>query len=267
LLTEAEKVCVAPKVAVSVSHRDQRPRPPRRLRRRMVEPRKQAEPVAETVVKPQTRRVNREGIGVTRGELRQVVAQVAPVRQRERVHQRLQQGARALPRRQRRHRDDGELRLPHAHAFVGEEKEAAVAPLVAERPEGPPGQPDRPAQYAAELVVAHRRARQVAAVAEPVVRVQLLVAEVFEQRPVVLVRARARDERNLRARRAPELRRVGRGLNAELLQGVHRDQIVRRPERSRRRNRPRTALAQPRAEVGAHAVHREVVGVRALPVD
>lgn len=76
---------------------------------------------------------------------------------------------------------------------------------------------------------------------------------------------------DLRARAAPELWRVGRRLNAKLLPAIHGDKGVRAAANGQRRQSSAKALAQQHgygaAEVHTHAIHHEVVGVGALPVD
>src|SRR5205085_4128059 len=112
-----------------------------------------------------------------------------------------------------------------AHAFIRGEEEGAVAR-------------ERAAEAAAEVVLADGGALKAAAVGEPVVGVERVVAEVLEGRAVQLVRPRARGDGDLRAGRAPELRRVRRGEQAELFERVERDEVVGAAEHGERRQAP-----------------------------
>jgi hypothetical protein len=84
------------------------------------------------------------------------------------------------------------------------------------------------------------------------------------------VRSGARRNRDLSTGSAAELRSERRRLDSEFLQGLHRHQAVRAAGSAERGERAARGLPQRRvprdAEVGAHPVHGEVVGVRALSV-
>ncbi len=94
------------------------------------------------------------------------------------------------------------------------------------------------------------------------------MAEVVEDGAVELVRAGARDDRDLRAGRAPVLGRVGRGLYLKFLDGLDRDEIVRPAEHGQGRQAPGRRLTGRGpgrdADVRRDAVHRKIVGVGAL---
>src|SRR5262245_45075776 len=84
---------------------------------------------------------------------------------------------------------------------------------------------DRPAKSSAELILPKRGLRRRFLI-EIIPCVQGIVAEVFEQRPPKVVRARTSDKRNLRPWLPAELRRISRGLNFKFFKGVNRDEVV-----------------------------------------
>ena len=71
---------------------------------------------------------------------------------------------------------DDHLWLPQAQSFIGKEEEGPVLPY------GPP-------EYAAKIVLALLRTRLALLIGEPVVGVQLVIAEILEGCAVKLVRA------------------------------------------------------------------------------
>src|ERR1051326_4796517 len=117
-----------------------------------------------------------------------------------------------------------------------------------------------------------RRFAQPIAICKPVIRAQSTAAKIFKEAAAQLVAARARLHHDLRAGRAAKLRRITARQNLELLERVDREQAVGRAERSQAGQRSRAGLAQPvgaggYADVGADAVHHEVVRTRALAVN
>ena len=103
-----------------------------------------------------------------------------------------------------------------AQAFIREEEEGSI--------------PDHgAAENAARGVVSRRWLVDSAGVDEPVVGVEEAAAEVVKRVPRNRW-FRARREGDLRAGRAPELGRVGRGVDAHLLHRVGRDDVVRAAE-------------------------------------
>jgi hypothetical protein len=173
--------------------------------------------------------------------------------------ERPQRRRRRLAQPHRRHRRAAQRRR-HAKPqpfIVAEEEQPVLHDGAAERP--------------TELILAHRRLLQAAAVGEPVVRIQRFVAEVLERGTVKRVRARARVERDLAARLTPELRAICRGLDAELLECIHRQQPVVAAGDGLRGRRSGDVLADAvvdgdGGDVGADAIDHEVVGVVALTV-
>src|SRR4029078_13640434 len=99
-------------------------------------------------------------------------------------------------------------------------EERPVVPVVGEWPEDGPREDDRSADAPAVVVLAKGGLSLAHGVSEPVVRVEDVVAQVLEDAAVDGVRARARRELDLAARTPPELGRVGRGLDLELLERV-----------------------------------------------
>ena len=101
----------------------------------------------------------------------------------------------------RRRRDTGSL--------IREEKESSIAAVVEM------GNVYRPSERSAELV-----SFQGVSSGEEVGGVQVIISEELEQRPMYLVRARARNHVHHTAHAAAVLRIERAGLNAELLHGV-----------------------------------------------
>ena len=79
----------------------------------------------------------------------------------------------------------------------------------------------RATQHAAEIVLAFRSFGLGRGVDKPVVRVQIVIAEVLESETVELVGARTRDHQNLTSRLSAIFRRVCRSFYSELLQRVN----------------------------------------------
>src|SRR5262249_40805256 len=112
---------------------------------------------------------------------------------------------------------------------------------------------------------------QTVEVHKPIPGVEDVVPEVFEHGAMKGVASGASHDCDLRAGSAPELRRKRRGLDAELLQGVDRDQAIgatsgaERGQSSARRLHHGEKAGD--AKVGADSIHGEVVGVGSLSVD
>src|SRR5262249_23129582 len=85
------------------------------------------------------------------------------------------------------------------------------------------------------------------------------------------IRPRARDYGDLGPGRPAKLGSKRGGLYPKLLQGVHRDQVTSAAKRAQTRDRTRCRLpglvCWVDGDVCAHTVDREVVCVRALPID
>ena len=115
----------------------------------------------------------------------------------------------AGPHLGRRHGADERVRRGVARPLVAAEEERAVAD-------------DRPAERAAELVVAKRRLREARLLREILLLVEGVIPEELECRPLELVRARLDRERDDPARGVPVLRAEVRALDTELLDGIDR---------------------------------------------
>ena len=131
---------------------------------------------------------------------------------------------------------------------------------------------NRPAQHAAEIVLPQFGPRQTVGVCEPVVGIQLIVAEVLEGSPVKRVRAGLGDHRYLSAGSAPIFRRKGGSLNSELFQRIERNQVAGPSKCAGCRKLAGPALVQEiaisrGAKICTHSIHHEVVRIRPLAID
>src|SRR5262249_26900752 len=129
---------------------------------------------------------------------------------------------------------------------------------------------DRTTQHAAEVVHPLGRLLEAVEVHEPVLGVQHVISEVFEERAMEGVSSGARHDRDLRAGGATELWRKRRRLDAELLHRIHRHQAVGAARGAERRQRSARGLDHYNvtrdAKIGADSVYGEIVGIRALPI-
>ena len=161
----------------------------------------------------------------------QVAVGVAPVREVAVVHLRGRNG--------RHHGRRGAL---VAVRLVGTEEERLVPAVVQ------PGNQDRAAEHATEIMLLERRFRTAGRLVEVVVRVELFVAVELERLPPPVVRARSRHEAHRPAARVAELRLEPVGIDRELVDRLDRRRVEGRP--------------QPLLERGAwrrrHAVDREI---------
>src|ERR1700679_1110370 len=105
------------------------------------------------------------------------------------------------------------MRLAHSHAFIGAEKKKLVFFNWSPTP-------------AAEIVLPQLGSRQSVSVGEPIVGIQLVVAEVLECRAVKRVRAGFCHYRDLSAGGTSIFRRKGRSKNPELFECVQRHQVA-----------------------------------------
>src|SRR5258708_7206713 len=126
------------------------------------------------------------------------------------------------------------------------------------------------AEDAAEIILVLLGFREVVEIGEPVVSVQRAIPKIFEQRAMIMIRARASHNRNLSPRHPPELRSKRRGLHTKLFHGIHRHQTVRSACRTQRGQCSSYTLIQREkagdAEIGAYPVHRKIVRVGALSI-
>src|ERR1700678_2737250 len=105
------------------------------------------------------------------------------------------------------------MRMAHSHAFIGAEKEQLVFL-------------NRSAHHAAEIVLPQLGSRQSVSVGEPIVGIQLVVAEVLECRAVKRVRAGFCHYRDLSAGGTSIFRRKGRSKNPELFESAQQHQVA-----------------------------------------
>src|SRR6266852_9966723 len=87
----------------------------------------------------------------------------------------------------------------------------------------------RATEHTAEIVLALSRLRLASRIREPIVGIQYVIAEVFENRAVKLFGPRASHDGYLGARCAPELRGIGRRQYLEFLQRIDGDQVIGTP--------------------------------------
>ena len=147
----------------------------------------------------------------------------------------------------------GEIPGTHGHRrHSGQERlpEQLAVPLVVGEKEGPIAE-QRTTERAAELVLLEVRLGAAGAVVEEVVGVERVVAVELESAPAHDVGARLDLQIHHAAERAAELGRVGRGLQLELVEGVH-------TREDHHRLQPRLVVVD--------AVEHEVVVARALAV-
>src|SRR6202035_3355957 len=95
-------------------------------------------------------------------------------------------------------------RLAQPKPFIGEEEEGFVSA-------------DRAAKHTAKVILPLRRFGQTVEVRKPVLGVQHVIPEVFEQRAMESIGSGARHNRDLSTGRASELRSKRRRLDAKLL--------------------------------------------------
>src|SRR5580692_1324000 len=109
------------------------------------------------------------------------------------------------------------LGKPEPKTLVGKEKERSVPK-------------DRTAKRTAEIILplfslAQRRVIDVPI--EPVIGIESVISKVVECCAMELIRARARNDRDLSARCPSKLWRIGGSLDPKLMQGVYRNQAIR----------------------------------------
>ena len=127
-----------------------------------------------------------------------------------------------------------------------------------------------------EIIETKRWCRSAQQVREPIIRVQNVVAEIFEDRPGIAVGPGSGDKTDLSAWHAAKFRGKSRCSNPELLQRVRRNQITERAHQVVGRQLSASCLGgadgylsveDARPKVRAYAVYSEVIGYAALTVD
>src|ERR1700689_5403613 len=85
---------------------------------------------------------------------------------------------------------------------------------------------DRSSERAPKIIEPQWRLGQSLLVREPIVRIDLVVSKIFEQRARVTVRSGPRNQSDLRPRGTAEFGRERRSLDPELLQRIRRYQVA-----------------------------------------
>lgn len=170
-----------------------------------------------------------------------------------------------LPSRKRRNtRASQDHRLNQAQAFIGDEEEGPVAAVVDF------GQMQRTSGGESEIVLTQRGTLHTIQISEPTVGVEFVVSEIVEGAAMQSIRSRPCDDGHLRTGLPPVFGGIRRCLDRELLHRVHRSKGARSSLRRERRHTAARAFIWRcrggQAEVGAHAVHAEVICARTLPV-
>src|SRR5260370_39752167 len=95
--------------------------------------------------------------------------------------------------------------------------------------------PDGPAEDVAKVVLAFTRfpSGWDRIVVEPTIGIERLITEVVKDRSVPIVGPGSRNHRELGTGVAAVLSRIGGAFNAKLLQGIDRDESLRRSQRCR----------------------------------
>ncbi len=104
---------------------------------------------------------------------------------------------------------------------------------------------------------------------KPVIGVEYVIAKIFERSAMKGVGTGLREHRNLRTWAPSEFRSEGRGLNAELLECIERDQIAHTAQCASSRELTRPALAKAgsgSSQIRAHAIYHEVIRIGPLTV-